>query len=496
LLPETLKTQTCNEVRSSLVIQFTSDLEYFLNNPFSSYELCKQNLSFSASVIIMQSIKQKLELELGCDLIWKVIFLEFRISKYMVPHPFEWIPATRQLIFNKSVWRSCFPWCCVTFGLVGYLFLLTSGLLVHEIISPYKTLSHIQVIIFVFASITTLTSIISAIIFSYHGDKMVLLIREILILENQLSKGNKNIVLSKLDEHNIRVQHYFMLIDENRSQLQRILGVFVDPTGLIALALVLTFSAAPTIVTIFIITTNMDPTYVLSQYILAYIGHKSPNDKQYQYSLEIPLIICRFVCWFIGGMEICRNLCIGILFCLAALKQFVHTLKKLNERSRQKLHEIQFIFCYLTYTKLVIISVIVCKSFGFLLYVMMGASMIIIVLCGYSTVVLQSVIPLQYYWLFPVGTVLAPVATAQVLTFSIFCYEQSKELLRQWNYTVLGASNRKFMLKKVRAMPMIRFYACAFECNFYFLKQSTITTFFNVVTTHTITSVLLVPLNT
>jgi hypothetical protein len=204
----------------------------------------------------------------------------------------------------------------------------------------------------------------------------------------------------------------------------------------------------------------------------------------------------RFCGVLFGAMETSRMMAFTIIGGMFTLRVFVVTIGSLKKKAKRIVHQYAFLLHITIYRRIEIAASLMDKSGGQMLLVMMSASMVFTVCFAYCSVVLSSfIISMPFYFAFPVATFLIQTATMQILRYGIYCYEQSTAVLRLWEFAVLKASNRRYMIRKVKGMRPIRVRASTLDFNLYFLKRSTMGTVFNAVTTHTVNAVLLVPAN-
>jgi hypothetical protein len=232
---------------------------------------------------------------------------------------------------------------------------------------------------------------------------------------------------------------------------------------------------------------QLDPTYVFFELTMPSIFMKN------YIFVHVLLPTYRFIALLVVGSEACRIISLGVVFVTSIVQSTAIFIEKLNYRAMIIRNQFFFIANFLNYTTVVIIFSKVNLFLGQISLVMISSCMLIMVWSGYATVALRPTIPLPFYLILPLATLLEQLVCMQALTSAIKCYEHSRTLLRIWRYTVLQTRNRKFMIRKVKAMTPIRVNARAFSFNLYYFKRSTMGTFYTIVITHTVNAVLLVP---
>jgi hypothetical protein len=265
------------------------------------------------------------------------------------------------------------------------------------------------------------------------------------------------------------------------------LEVVVDHTGMILICFTSFTASVPFIIAPVLTYFQFDPTFLLFNLTIPSFFMKNAI---FVYFL-LPLV--RFITVLVYALEMCRILSF-VLVCGACLLQstaiFIESLKKKAMLIR---HRFMFLINFQTYTILLMNCSKANLIMGQNVLVTITACLLILIWSGYATVALRSTIPLPYYLILPMATILGQLGFRQALASGINCHEQSCALLQIWKYTVLRTHNRKFMIKKVEGMPPIRVYARALSFNLYYLKRSTMGTSFTIIITHTVNAVLLIP---
>jgi hypothetical protein len=260
-----------------------------------------------------------------------------------------------------------------------------------------------------------------------------------------------------------------------------------DLTGLILICAVSFSALVPFVVAPVITYFQLDPSYVFFELTIPSIFMKN------YIFVHVLLPTSRFIALLVVGSEACRIISLGVVFVTSIVQSTAIFIEKLNYRAMIIRNQFFFIANFLNYTTVVIIFSKVNLFLGQISLVMISSCMLIMVWSGYATVALRPTIPLPFYLILPLATLLEQLVCMQALTSAIKCYEHSRTLLRIWRYTVLQTRNRKFMIRKVKAMTPIRVNARAFSFNLYYFKRSTMGTFYTIVITHTVNAVLLVP---
>jgi hypothetical protein len=420
-------------------------------------------------------------------LMWTAINLQFLWMKFLPPFPFTWDFKSKRLYFHKIENNKIkfLPWIFIIFGLLSSATLISVEILVREILVPIKTLAYLNIFFLISITIMAVLGIGCSAGAIVLGDDNVMTFRELLSLEKDFTEGSPRIINLPLTFNNHFKGLLFLNVLIFSNAKGGNFGPKFDVVGILSLSIVSFFITIPWAITPLIIFLKFDPTYI---YFAGFIrGQPLP--------MEIFIISFRFLSCLIGAIESCRIISFYNIYGLFVLKVLVSSIQAQKQKAQKRKIQNQFSFlaCFTLYGRLTIISAITQKSFSFGTLIMSFASMILIVCGGYVTVAMRSIVPLPFYLIFPLATILAQALTAQVLAFGIICYESSCELLRLWKYDVLGTSNRKYMARKVKGMIPIRFYASIFNYDFYFMKKSTATTFFHAAAIHTMNSILLVP---
>jgi hypothetical protein len=261
----------------------------------------------------------------------------------------------------------------------------------------------------------------------------------------------------------------------------------VDLAGLILICAVSFGALIPFVVAPVITYFQLDPTYVFFELTIPSIFMK--NDI----FVDVLLTTSRFITLLVVGSEAGRIISLGVVCGSSMIKSIAIFIEKLNYRAMIIRSQFLFLANFLNYTTVVINFSKANIFLGQITLVMISSCILIMVWSGYATVALRPTIPLPFYLILPLATLLEQLVCIQALPSAIKCYEQSRSLLRIWRYTVLQTRNRKFVIRKVEAMTPIRVNARAFSFDLFYCKRSTMGTFYTIVITHTVNAVLLVP---
>jgi hypothetical protein len=261
----------------------------------------------------------------------------------------------------------------------------------------------------------------------------------------------------------------------------------VDLAGLILICAVSFGALIPCVVAPVIAYFQLDPTYVFFELTIPSIFMK---DNIFVHFL---LPTSRFIGLLVVGSEASRIISLGVVCESSMVQSTAIFIEKLNYRAMIIRSQFLFLANFLNYTTVVMNFSNANLFLGQITLVMISSCILLMVWSGYATVALRPTIPLPFYLILPLATLLEQLVCLQGLTSGINCHEQSCALLRIWRYTVLQTRNRKFVIRKVEAMTPIRVKASAFSFDLFYLKRSTMGTFYTIVITHTVNAVLLVP---
>jgi hypothetical protein len=260
-----------------------------------------------------------------------------------------------------------------------------------------------------------------------------------------------------------------------------------DLTGLIMMCVVSFMALAPFVAAPIITYFQFDPSYVFFELTIPSIFMKNAIFAHFL------LPAFRLFALLLVGSEACRIISL-VIVCVSSL---LHSTAKFIERLADKgmiiRHQFSFLANFLNYTTVVMNFSKANLFLGQITLVLITSCILLMVWSCYATVAFRPTIPLPFYLILPLATLLEQLVCMQGLTSGINCHEQSCSLLRIWRYTVLQTGNRKFMIRKVKGMTPIRVNARAFSFNLFYLKRSTMGTIFTIVMTHTVNAVLLVP---
>jgi hypothetical protein len=232
---------------------------------------------------------------------------------------------------------------------------------------------------------------------------------------------------------------------------------------------------------------QLDTTYVLFKLMIpSHLMKNSIFGRLFQPTL-------RFFTLQLVVLECCRILSFLVVSGVCLFESTVMFIVRLKNKAKIIRHQFVFLMNLQNYSILVMnlskASLMVGQDF----FVIITTGIIVLVWIGYVTVAFRSTIPLPYYIVLPMSTLVIQIAFRQGVKSTINCHEQSCALLQIWKHTVLRTHNRKFMIRKIEGMTPIRIYASALCFNFFYLQRSTMGTIFEIVVTHTVNMVLSVP---
>jgi len=260
-----------------------------------------------------------------------------------------------------------------------------------------------------------------------------------------------------------------------------------DSAGFVLIFIVTFFAFVPISFTPLVVTNSLDPMHVFfyltfPQFIL---DIKAVTD------FILPAI--RFGGILMGAAEGCRIMCFTTIVLFCVLKHVDNNINLLITRCKHIVQEFVFISHVLSYTRLCLLVSVTDCFLSLIIVFMMSTSIVLIVLTSYMTISLIFVVPMPLYFIFPVAAFTSQLGTAAQITFGVSWFESSNRLLAVWKHSILKVSERRYIKRKVRCLRPCRLNAKLLGSTFYFLKQPTITTFFNGAAIHTMNAVLLIP---
>jgi len=182
------------------------------------------------------------------------------------------------------------------------------------------------------------------------------------------------------------------------------------------------------------------------------------------------------------GFELSRN-CGGLGICLLlGVLMIRNCILLLQKYSRQNVTK-----CLSLYTKVLLIKVAIQKGQALITFVGLGVVLIICVSCNYGTLMMYDVIPMPFYFFFPVVTSMFQILVSIILPKAIGCYTESKDLLLLWRNVLL---RRSYYFKRIRSMRIIAFYAGVTDFTFFVFDRTIKATLVWCLVDFTITAML------
>jgi hypothetical protein len=261
----------------------------------------------------------------------------------------------------------------------------------------------------------------------------------------------------------------------------------VDLNGFTMMCVVSFMALAPFVAAPIITYFQLDPSYVFFELTIPSIFMKNAIFAHFL------LPTSRLFALLVVGSEASRIISLGLVCGTSLIQSTANFIETLADKAMIVRHQLSFVANFQNYINVVMNFSNANLVIGQNSLVMITSYILIMVWSGYATVALRATIPLPFYLILPLATLLEQLVCMQALTSGINCYEKSCALLQIWKYTVLQTRNRKFIIRKVKGMTPIRVNARAFSFNLFYLKRSTMGTIFTIVMTHTFNAVLLVP---
>jgi hypothetical protein len=269
--------------------------------------------------------------------------------------------------------------------------------------------------------------------------------------------------------------------------LKGMLKLNVDLSGLIMICVVSFIALAPFIAAPIITYFQFDPSFVFFELTIPSFFMKNVIFAHFL------LPTFRLFALLVVGSEACRIISLVMVCGTSLIRSTANFIETLAGKAMIIRSQFSFVANFQNYTTVVMNFSKVNLFLGQITLVLISSCILILVWSGYATVALRPTIPLPFYLILPLATLLEQLVCMQGLTSGINCHEQSCALLQIWRYAVLRTQNRKFMIRKVKGMIPIRVNAMAFSFNLFYLKRSIMGTIFTIVMTHTVNAVLLVP---
>lgn len=111
-------------------------------------------------------------------------------------------------------------------------------------------------------------------------------------------------------------------------------------------------------------------------------------------------------------------------------------------------------------------------------------------LFNFTTIKMYNEIPMPSYLVCPIGMILSLLCTLWTLPMAVAVHEDSKVLLRRWKFHARLFPNKRMVLRQLKAIQPLGFKLGLFSYNFFILKKSTKSSYFDFISNLTI-SVLL-----
>jgi hypothetical protein len=153
-----------------------------------------------------------------------------------------------------------------------------------------------------------------------------------------------------------------------------------------------------------------------------------------------------------------------------------------------------FLWDFVVYNRILIISKIAMSSFGQLLSVYLALDFVVIIDFGYALIVLHQAFPLHLYLLICGSYGLALQIPLWGMKNEASCFESSKTVLRSWSCLVLVYPRKKLLKRIVKGLAPLKCHGQIADVNLFYFKRSTIVTFLWTMFIHTVNAVLSFPI--
>jgi hypothetical protein len=405
------------------------------------------------------------------DVVWEAFGLQFKIYNILYQFPLSWNHKDRKLVpfrHEKSV--RLFPWYFIMLSvLVGGLG-SSVCVLAYDLFTQKSFLNLLQILFSVIIASMAALSSTFALFLLFGRDLFSTVFNSLSQIETEVG-----LVKSSRIPPNWR---------------QQVLVSQVDPSGIAMVAMTAFFSVTPLAAPV-VVYFDLDPTFVTHDIILYIV----PSLTAYSQLIRFGCIIMRVCCIFVAAVEQCRLMTLMQTYGILFMKLLKNLLCWLYESSNTKWTPVKFEMLYSKYLRLTTITKLLDEALGPLVAWIMAASIIVYGGCGYASVALRSVIQMPMYLFFPCGFVLGNLSNQVVLGAAIENHESSVGLLGIWKFKAAEISNKKYVVRKLRATSPLKLHAKMFGYSMYYLKQSTIVTLSNETTNHMINAILSFPVS-
>jgi hypothetical protein len=190
----------------------------------------------------------------------------------------------------------------------------------------------------------------------------------------------------------------------------------------------------------------------------------------------------------------CAFLCPGVIVGAKYLSEFIDgivTRTRLITYASPK----KFMDMYLMYCRLILIVKKVDSTLAPLALAAMSFVVLGFVGSSFVTVRYYFVLPFIMYCMFPFGSIFALVIPRIVFPEAIRIFEDGTEIIRSWNLklAIPAGRYRKFRQMKLKALRPCRIHVGLGEIRFFWVKRSTMTTFYSLCIYYSVNLLISVP---
>jgi hypothetical protein len=131
------------------------------------------------------------------------------------------------------------------------------------------------------------------------------------------------------------------------------------------------------------------------------------------------------------------------------------------------------------------------SSFGNLLCTVLSVGFVLIICFGYCSLATNTELPTLICIMLPIATASVSAVILWVLHIEMTCFERSTECLTKLKLSTsrLGTS-RRFWTRKLKELTPLRFYPCFGDMELFYIKKSTLMTYFQMAISHIASIVL------
>jgi len=215
--------------------------------------------------------------------------------------------------------------------------------------------------------------------------------------------------------------------------------------------------------------------------------------------LSLPLsnfslfFLIRFIFDLYVFFEAIRLLCFKIFTGLFTMKLRLSCIHLILRKLARSTSTFNFLSCYLTYVELYLINSYINYYFAQSIALLMGSVFLTLIILGFALVRLSHFFPT---YLLIGGAALyisALIATQWLFKNEIETHEKSLSFIRSCETRRLELPNSQFWRCKFKGLKPLQLYVGSGLSNLFYIKRSTVMTFFEVGAIYTINAILGVP---